>query len=157
MKKVLLFVFIGLIILAIPATVFLVGQNQEIRKRAAPASTLSLSPSTTTKKVGDTFTVEVKIDTGTNQVGVIQLRIVYDPAKLQGVDITNGPLAPSISVSGKIDATGKASITVGAKNNTQPITGTNHVVNIHNQYGDFCRFSPCKSAFRPSTGNSNKG
>ena len=60
-------------------------------------------------------------------MGVIQLRIVYDPAKLQGVDITNGPLAPSISVSGKIDATGKASITVGAKNNTTPITGSGTV------------------------------
>lgn len=127
MKKVLLFVSIGLIILTIPATVFLVGKNQEIRKRAAPASTLSLSPSAATKKVGDTFTLEAKIDTGTNQVGVVQIRVTYDPAKLQGVDITNGHLAPSISVSGKIDATGKASITVGAKNNATPITGSGTV------------------------------
>lgn len=127
MKKVLLFVSLGLIILAIPTTVFFVGQNQEIRKRAAPASTLSLSPSALTKKAGDTFTIEAKIDTGTNQVGVVQLRIVYDPAILQGVDITNGPLAPSISVSGKIDATGKASITVGAKNNATPIMGSGTV------------------------------
>lgn len=124
MKKVLLYVFIGIIMLAIPLSVFLVGQNQEVRKRAAPASTLSFVPATVTKKVGETFTLEAKIDTGTNRVGVVQLRIVYDPAKLQAQDITNGPLAPSISVSGKIDATGKASITVGAKNNTQPISGS---------------------------------
>lgn len=124
MKKIFLFVFIGLILLAIPLTVFLMGQQQELRSRAAPASTLSLSPSTLTKKVGETFALEAKIDTGTNQVGVVQIRIIYDPAKLEAVDISNGPLAPSISVSGKIDPTGKASITVGAKNNTHPITGS---------------------------------
>lgn len=127
MKKIFLFVSIGLTLLAIPFTVFVVGQNQEVRKRAAPASTLALAPSTITKKVGDTFSVEAKIDTGTNQVGVIQIRIVYDPAKLQALDITNGVLAPSISVSGKIDPSGKASITVGAKNNIEPITGSGTV------------------------------
>lgn len=130
MKKIFLFVSIGIILLAIPLTVFFVGKNQDIRKKAAPASTLSLSPSAITKKVGETFTVEAKIDTGTNQVGVIQIRVVYDPAKLEAVDITNGPLAPSISVSGKVDSTGKASITVGAKNNTQPITGSGTVAII---------------------------
>lgn len=124
MKKIFLSFSILLTLLAIPATIYLVGQNQEIRKKAAPASTLSLAPSAVTKKVGETFTLEAKIDTGTNQVGVVQLRIVYDPAKLEALDITNGPLAPSITVSGKIDASGKASITVGARNNTQPIAGT---------------------------------
>ncbi|KKU82297.1 MAG: hypothetical protein UY10_C0037G0004 [Microgenomates group bacterium GW2011_GWA2_47_8] len=124
MKKIFLFVSIGIMLLAIPLTVFFVGKNQEIRKRAAPASTLSLSPSAITKKVDETFTVEARIDTGTNQVGVVQIRVIYDPAKLQALDITNGPLAPSISVSGKIDATGKASITVGARSTTQPITGS---------------------------------
>ena len=127
MKKIFLSVSIGLILLAIPVTVFLVGKQQEVRSRAAPASTLSLTPSTLTKKVGDTFTLEAKIDTGTNQVGVVQIRIIYDPAKLEAQDITNGPLAPSISVSGRIDPTGKASITVGAQNNTQPITGSGTV------------------------------
>jgi plastocyanin len=127
MKKIFLTFSILLTLLAIPATIYLVGQNQEVRKKAAPASTLSLNPSAITKKVGETFTLEAKIDAGTNQVGVVQLRIVYDPAKLEALDITNGPLAPSITVSGKIDASGKASITVGARNNTQPITGTGTV------------------------------
>jgi hypothetical protein len=127
MKRIFLFFSIGLILLAIPLTVYVVGQNQEVRKQAAPASTLSLSPSAVTKKVGETFTLEAKIDTGTNQVGVVQIHIVYDPAKLQAVDITNGPLAPNISVSGAIDATGKASITVGAQSTAQPISGAGTV------------------------------
>lgn len=130
MKKLLLFLSIGIVLIAIPATVYLTGKNQEVRKKAAPASTLTLTPTTLTKKVGETFTLEAKLDTATNQVGVVQIRIVYDPTKLQAQDITNGPLAPSITVSGKIDPTGKASITVGAKNNTQPITGSGTVAII---------------------------
>ncbi len=123
MKKVFLFVSIGIILLGIPATIFLVGQNQELRQRAAPATTLSLSPSTVNAKTGDTFSLEVKLDSANNQVAVVQIHILYDPTKLQAVDITNGPLAPSIRASGKIDPGGVASITVGAKDNTTPITG----------------------------------
>jgi hypothetical protein len=123
MKRIFLFISIGIILLAIPLTVLLVGKNQEVRKRAAPATTLSLSPSSMTKKVNDTFTVEIKIDTADNQIATIQLHIMYDPVKLQAIDITNGPLAPRITASGKVDTSGVASITVGARDNTSPITG----------------------------------
>ena len=124
MKKVFLYISIGIVLLAIPISVFLVGKNQEIRKRATPASTLSFAPTAKTTKVGETFSLEVKIDAATNQVGIVQLRMVYDPAFLEAVDITNGPLAPSISVSKKIDPNGKVSISVGAKSNAQPIIGS---------------------------------
>ncbi len=127
MKKLFLYFSIGIIILAIPITVFVAGKNSEVRKRAAPASTLSLIPASLTRKAGETFSLEVKIDTASNQVGIIQLRILYDPAYLEAQDITNGPLAPSIRVSKKIDPTGNISITVGAKDNTNPITGTGTV------------------------------
>ncbi len=123
MKKVFLYISIGIILLAIPISVFVVGNNQEIRKRAAPASTLSFIPTTVTKKVGDTFSLEVKLDAATNQVQNVVLRIVYDPAFLQAIDMTNGPLAPTISQSKKIDPNGKVSISVGAKSTTQPIKG----------------------------------
>jgi hypothetical protein len=127
MKKVFLYISIGIILLSIPVTVFLVGRSQEIRKRAAPASILSLSPATTTKKVGDTFTLEVKLDTADNQVMTVQLRILYDPTKLRTEDITNGPFAPTIRVSGKADPTGAATITVGAKDNATPMKGSGTV------------------------------
>lgn len=123
MKKLFLYLSIGITILAIPITVFVAGKNSEVRKRAAPATTLSLVPSSLTRKAGETFSLEVKIDTASNQVGIIQLKILYDPAYLEAQDITNGPLAPSIRVSKKIDPNGQVSITVGAKDNTHPITG----------------------------------
>jgi large repetitive protein len=127
MKKVFLYISIGIILLSIPVTVFLVGRSQEIRKRAAPASTLSLIPATVTKKVGETFKLEVKLDTAGNQVMTVQITILYDPAKLAVEDITNGPMAPSIRVSGKANPNGSATITVGAKDTITPITGTGTV------------------------------
>lgn len=123
MKKVFLYIVIGIILLAIPLTVFLVGQNQEVRKRAAPATTLSLTPASVTTKVNETFTLEVKIDTGVNQVSTAQIHVLYDPTKLTTESITNGPLAPSIQVSGNINPNGVASITVGAQDTTHPING----------------------------------
>ncbi len=158
MKKLFLFVSIGLMLLAIPATVFLVGKNQEVRKKAAPASTITLAPTALTKKVGDTFTLEVKLDTASNQVGVVQIRIVYDPAKLQGLDITNGPLAPSIRVSGKIDPVGKASITVSAKSTAEPITGAGTVAVLTMKVIDSSaspvsvRFAPAPETFANAIG-----
>ena len=127
MKKVVLFIISGILLLAIPLAVYLVGKNTELRKRAAPATTISLIPSQITKQVNETFSLEVKIDTADNQVATIQLQIIFDPAKLQAVNITNGALAPTIRVSGKVDETGKASITVGAQDATHPITGTGTV------------------------------
>ena len=127
MKRMLLFIVIGIIFIAVPVTVYLVSKNQEIRKKAAPATTLRILPPSMIKKVNDLITLEVKIDTADNQVATIQLQIIYDPAKLKTEDITNGPLAPTIRVSGKVDPSGKATITVGAKDNTQPIVGSGTV------------------------------
>lgn len=123
MKKVLLLISIVFALVAIPATVFLAGQSQELRKKAAPTTSLSLSPSSITKKVGDTFTLETLIDTGSNQVVAAELHLVFDPQKLEAQTITNGPLFPSILVSGVVDR-GSASITIGALNSRTPITGT---------------------------------
>ncbi len=113
-------------LVAIPATVFLVQRNQEIRKRAAPATSLAFTPATVTKKVGDLFSLEITIDTGANQVVAAELHLTFDPAKLEAQTITNGPLFPNILASGVIDR-GTATITVGAANATKPITGVGTV------------------------------
>ena len=131
MKKIFLYVAIGLTLLAIPATVFLVGQQQEIRKRAAPATTLSLSPTTVTKEINETFKLNVDIDPATNQVTTVKVYLTYDPAVLTATAITNGANAPKILTSGIIES-GTASITVGAASNAQPIAtrGTVAVITL---------------------------
>ncbi len=126
MKKIGLLLVVVLMLAAIPVTVFLVGKNQEIRKRAAPATSLSLSPASISKKAGDIFSLEVAIDTGSNQVVAAELHLVFDPAKLEAQTITNGSLFPNILASGIVDR-GTASITVGAANATKPVTGTGTV------------------------------
>ncbi len=121
MKKVFLYVVIGLILLAIPATVYLVGQQQDIRKRAAPATTLMLSPVNITKNVGDSFKINVDIDPATNQVTTAKVYLTFDPTILEATAITNGASAPRVLNSGVVQS-GTASITVGAASNAQPIS-----------------------------------
>lgn len=129
MKRVGLLLVVGLMLVAIPVTIFLVSNSQELRKRAAPATTLAFSPGAISKKVGDTFSVDVTTDTGANQVVAAELHLVFDPVKLEAQTITNGPLFPNILASGIVDR-GTASITVGAQSATKPVTGTGTVATV---------------------------
>ena len=115
-----------LTLVAIPVTVFLAKQQQDARAKAAPATTLSFSPATITKKANETFPLEVRIDTAENQVVAAELHITYDPEKLEAQTITNGALFPNVLTSGKVER-GSASITVGAASATTPVKGTGSV------------------------------
>jgi large repetitive protein len=121
MKKVLLYISIGLLLLAIPAGVFYLGQQKDVRTKAAPATTLSLTPAVQTVAVGDNLKLNVDIDPGSNQVISADIYLTYDPTKLEAKTITNGSSAPRVLNSGIIE-NGTASIKVGAASNTQPIT-----------------------------------
>lgn len=122
MKRLILIVIVFLLLLGIPATVYLVGQQQELRKKAAPATTLSLVPATATKKVGDIFALDITIDTGENRVVAAEIHLIFDPEKLEAQTITNSTLFPNILTSGVVDH-GTASITVGASDVNNPING----------------------------------
>lgn len=82
MKKLALIVGLLLLIIALPLIVYYVGQKQQTQSKAAPATTLSLSPAAATKQVGDEFTVNVEISTGDNQVKGSDLVISYNPQVL---------------------------------------------------------------------------
>lgn len=126
MKKLFLLLTGVFILVAIPVTVLFINQNQDARSKAAPATTLAFSPSRITRKVGDTFQLEVVIDTGENQVVAAELHLTYDPEKLEAQTITNGSLFPNILSSGVIES-GTADITVGAASAAQPVSGTGTV------------------------------
>ncbi len=129
MKRIVFIIVFILILLAIPLTVFLVSKNQEMRQRAAPATTLTLSPTSLSKQVGDEFTLEVHMDTATNQVVAVQVSLSFDPTKLEAEWIHNGTMFPNIISSGVI-GNGTASIALGAANTTTPITGTGMIATI---------------------------
>ena len=126
MKKMFFLISVLLILIAIPATVFIVGQQQELRKKAAPATILALTPATVNKKVGETFSLDITIDTGENQVVAAEIHIIFDPTKLEAQTITNSSLFPNILTSGVVDR-GTASITVAAADAKKPAKGTGSV------------------------------
>lgn len=121
MKKMFLYIVVGLLLLGIPATIFFLGQQRDIRTRAAPATTLALTPAVQTVTVGSSnFKLDVDINPETNQVVSAYIYVTYDPTKLEAKTITNGPSAPRVLNSGIIE-NGTASIKVGAASNAQPI------------------------------------
>lgn len=149
MKK-FFFILIGLLLLAaIPLTVYFSGQRQELRKRAAPATSLSFTPSNLSKKVGDVFSLDISIDTATNQVVAAEIHITYDPTKLEAETITNGPLFPNILAAGTVQS-GEASITVGALSTTNPIKGTGTVAVVRFK-ALAATTSPISIRFNPAT------
>lgn len=100
-KKILSILILVFILLSIPAGVYLVKRQQEIRMRAAPSTTIAVDPATTTKTKGDSFTLQIKIDTGTNSVVAVDLDINFNPQVLEATDISPGTFFGSPSEAGK--------------------------------------------------------
>ncbi len=129
MKRIVIIVVSLILLLAIPASVFLTMRTQELRKRAAPATTLTLTPTTITKGVDEEFTLEARMNTGDNQIVAVELNLTFDPTKLQAEWIHNGTMFPNILSSGTV-GNGTVSIALGATNTTTPISGTGTVATI---------------------------
>lgn len=70
--------------------VYLVGQRQSLTGKAAPATSISISPATVTKAPGASFTFNVVMSTGENQVTGVDLRINYNATNVQVDSITKG-------------------------------------------------------------------
>jgi hypothetical protein len=129
MKRIVLIIVSLVMILAIPITVFVAMRSQEVRKKATPATTLTLTPTTISKSVGEEFTLEAHMDTGTNQIVAVDLALSFDPTMLEALWIHNGTMFPNILSSGVV-GNGTASIALGATNTTTPITGTGTIATI---------------------------
>jgi plastocyanin len=121
MKKILLIIAFLLILVAIPATVFLVKQRQEIRQKAEAATSLYFEPATINKNVGDEFTVNVMADTGVNSIAASEVHVSFNAQYLQALSIQQGDFLPNVFVSGTVE-NGSASITV-ASSPTDPKNG----------------------------------
>lgn len=119
MKKNLIIGTIVLVLLAtgLVAGLFLVQQQQELRKKAAPATTLSILPPTKTASVGDEVILTVQMNTATNTVTGAELHITFDSQKLTLKSFTPlTDLLPVVFASPQIDNTkGTASMTTSAQ------------------------------------------
>lgn len=82
-KKLLLLGFLFVILLVIPLTVYLVQQQQDLRSRANPTTTLQFTPAEDVATVGAKVDFDVWVSPGENQVNFIKLVVKYDATKLQ--------------------------------------------------------------------------
>lgn len=101
------------LLLSIPITIFLVLQRQELRKKAAPATSLEVKPATETVTVGEEFTKTIAIDTGENTVSAAVVEVLFDKTKLKATKIEAGDFITEILRAGVITED-KASITLGS-------------------------------------------
>ncbi len=113
MKKALIIITILLVLTAIPVTIFLVKQQQDIRQRAAPATDMYFEPNQTAANVGQTFTLDVKMNTGQNYVAAAQVDITVDPLYLEIVSLQqSGTFLPRV-LQDPLVTGGAASIALG--------------------------------------------
>jgi hypothetical protein len=94
------------------------------KTEAAPASSIRLDPTTDTVAKDQTFSLDAKINPGTNQVTAVEVHITYDAAKFQMTGISASSVFSSVLQAGQYDnAAGTASIIVGvpASNPPSPI------------------------------------
>lgn len=99
MKKIAVIFTLLLVFAGIPAAVLLTQQKStEMRSKAAPSTTLTFSPSSASKAIGESFTVDATIETGGNQIVSADLIITYDPNVLDVSDIAVGTFLPGAQV-----------------------------------------------------------
>ena len=85
-KKLLLIGFLFVILLVIPLTVYLVGQQQNLRSKANPNTTLSFVPADQTASVGAQVNFDVWVAPGSNQVNFVKLVVKFDSTKLSATE-----------------------------------------------------------------------
>ncbi len=83
-RKVILLMFIIIILVAIPLTVYIVQKQQELRSKAAAATVLSFDPSSVSANSSVPLVFKINVDPkGVNQLSFLKLSINYDPAFLK--------------------------------------------------------------------------
>src|SRR3990167_905734 len=74
----------------------LVKQRQELREKAAGATVLTLVPNKSQIGIGEEVTIDVRVDSGTDQVIAIDLTINFDPVVFDGISFENTTYLPQI-------------------------------------------------------------
>ncbi len=124
-KIVIAIVVVILALISVVIAIVLIKQNQDIRKQAAPATNLTLVTSNSIPQVGNTFSVNVNINTGDNQIVATQLFLSFDPVRLEMTSAIAGTFLPLPNKVGPtIDNTaGKLSFALLVPPSGQPKSG----------------------------------
>jgi hypothetical protein len=128
-SKVALFI-VGIFVLCggLVAGLLLVQQNQKIAERAAPATTMFITPGSQNKLPGSSFTFTVGMDTADNAVTGVDVRLNFDPSVIQITSLTQGSGIVNLNqvITNTYDNTsGKIAYAVFTLNSSQSISGSN--------------------------------
>jgi hypothetical protein len=127
-KTKIIWISIGLLFLfaGVALGVYLVSQNQNMLKKAAPATTLSISPGSQNKSAGDSFPLAVEMSTGSNQSMGFDLVINFNPQIFQVTSISAGSAGSNFTqIRNSIDNNGgKILYSVYTADNSKALNGT---------------------------------
>src|SRR3989344_2567793 len=93
-KKIIAIIVLFLILAGLGAGLYLMRQQQDLREKAAPATTVSLIKPTKTILVGESFDVTVEVDTATNILSGAVLEVNFDKEKLTLASFSPSTLLP---------------------------------------------------------------
>ncbi|MBI3576601.1 hypothetical protein HY086_01005 [Candidatus Gottesmanbacteria bacterium] len=114
MRKYFLLILLGVLIFATVGWIARPQKTQEVRSRAAAASTLSFEPADLSTGLGQTVSIAVNVVPSTNIVTAAELHLQFDPALLELVSISPASVFSVLTASVIDNSAGQASITVGA-------------------------------------------
>ncbi|MDD5084316.1 MAG: cohesin domain-containing protein [Candidatus Moranbacteria bacterium] len=98
---------------------------------AAAASTLLFNPATTSVGVDQQFTLEAKVNPGTNAVSGVDMRVTYDQTKFRLDSITpSSTFSLELQAASINNTTGNASIALGVPFGTPSVTTTSTVATL---------------------------
>lgn len=120
-KKIIAIVVVVILVIGLVVGLLLVRQQQDLQKRATPATSVSVMPATITLPVGQNTKLTVEADTNVNLLASVVLEVTYDPQKISLVSITNGGFLPNDLEKAVINnTTGSTTVTLGANPATPP-------------------------------------
>ena len=156
MKKRIIFSIFGVLVLigGLAAGLILIQKNQDIREKAAPASSLSILPSSQIKNPGQSVNFSVKIDTGANNVTGVDIQIKFDPSAIQIAQIQPASALSSFTnvIKNQIDNTaGKAYFAAFTLNSSQALNGSFDILNISGTIPDSAVNGSYQISFDPAT------
>ncbi|TSC89451.1 MAG: autotransporter-associated beta strand repeat-containing protein [Microgenomates group bacterium Gr01-1014_5] len=115
-KKIVAIIVLFLILAGLGAGLYLMRQQQDLREKAAPATTISIKKPAKTILVGESFDVTVEVDTSTNVLSGTELEINFDKEKLTLASFSPSTLLPVELAKAQINNTaGSATISLGAQ------------------------------------------
>ena len=106
--------------------VLLVKRNQDIREKAAPATSFTISPAQQSKTAGSSVSVDVVMDTGSNQVVALDIALSFDPQGLDIISITQGGAISNFNneLKKQIDPSGRILYSAYTADRTKAVSGS---------------------------------